>query len=436
MPVKTTTTPDLTALEARADALEEAAGRLEGRWERHLRDASRAWRDGVKDAASRNYSRQGRWCQGGTTYAMPGAPGASGGYVKNPPNPATRIDGRDKILADYREDYLTWAAGREELGFPAPPMPAPPETMVADLELAALARVRAAADRRIIQVLSGDDGFSVDPEDREVAESQLVQAIVEGQELVHAIESVGVDVAPPTPPDDRRPVVIYCRVSTREQGDSQLGLDAQEEACRRECDRRDWRVVEVVREVVSGERADRPLFSKAIGAARHHRGILLAAKADRLSRGGPMKVLPLFEQAGREGWSVYALDLPEIDTTTGMGEFVLTIIAAVNRLERRMIGERTRAALRQAQARGVKVGRPDALDPRARASRPEDTARMERALPRLRALRLEGLSYRRIAAALNEEGVASVEGGRWHDRSVRLALLRYGTTDAQEGEAA
>lgn len=213
-------------------------------------------------------------------------------------------------------------------------------------------------------------------------------------------------------PTTSTPAVIYCRVSTREQGDSGLGLEAQEAACRREAERRGWIVSAVFREVLSGDKQHRPVFGEACQAVKDSHGVLLAAKADRISRGSVASVLALHERAHKEGWHVFAIDLPEIDTTSPMGEFILTILAGVNRLERRMIGERTSQALRAKAARGEPVGRPRQM--------PEDT------INRLHALRSAGLSYQGIADALNADNIPGAQGGGWFKQSVAQACKRYG----------
>lgn len=68
-------------------------------------------------------------------------------------------------------------------------------------------------------------------------------------------------------------------------------------------------------------------------------------------------VLSLLESLGRRGVLFRSLTEP-FDTTTGMGKFVLTILAAVADLERSMLSERTKAGLSAARARGAKIGRP------------------------------------------------------------------------------
>ena len=116
------------------------------------------------------------------------------------------------------------------------------------------------------------------------------------------------------------------------------------------------------------------------------------------------------------------MDMPEIDTTSPMGEFILTILAAVNRLERRMIGQRTKDALKAARAKGTVLGRPRAM--------PADS------LALLRDFRKAGLSYRAIAKEMNDLGHPGPQGGKWWDRTVRLALINYGLEQVEDPEGA
>lgn len=133
-------------------------------------------------------------------------------------------------------------------------------------------------------------------------------------------------------------VIGYCRVSTRAQGEDGLGMDAQAAAVLAR-----YPEAVIVREVGSGARTDgRPKFRAVVDGLRVG-DTLVASKVDRLGRSA-VDVVLLGERAVREGWSMVALDLG-LDTSTPMGEFALTIFAAAARLERRLIGQRTRDAL-------------------------------------------------------------------------------------------
>jgi DNA invertase Pin-like site-specific DNA recombinase len=143
--------------------------------------------------------------------------------------------------------------------------------------------------------------------------------------------------------------VLYARVSTREQADNGGGLDAQVAAGLAR-----YPEAEVVRERGSGARADtRPLFMAAVAGMRAG-DTLVAARLDRLGR-STRDILDLADRGRREGWALVALDLG-MDTSTPAGEFCLTVMAAVARLERRMIGERTRDGMAAKKAAGTLRG--------------------------------------------------------------------------------
>ena len=85
-----------------------------------------------------------------------------------------------------------------------------------------------------------------------------------------------------------KPVVAYYRVSTERQGRSGLGLDAQRERCAQFAAANGMDVAEAFTEVETGKGSDaldrRPQLAAALAAAGRHRGQVLVAKLDRLSR--------------------------------------------------------------------------------------------------------------------------------------------------------
>ena len=78
--------------------------------------------------------------------------------------------------------------------------------------------------------------------------------------------------------------IAYYRVSTDRQGQSGLGLEAQEDAVHNFAERNDGRIAATYREVETGKRTDRPELHKAIAHARRAKATLLVAKLDRLAR--------------------------------------------------------------------------------------------------------------------------------------------------------
>lgn len=204
-------------------------------------------------------------------------------------------------------------------------------------------------------------------------------------------------------------VVGYCRVSTAEQADSGLGLEAQRQAIRSECERRGWELVAVEEDAgVSGKVTSRPGLQRALDACRRGEADgLVVAKLDRLSR-SVQHAAQLLAEAEREGWALVALDLG-VDLSTPAGEVMAHVLAAIAQFERRLIGQRTKDALAVKRAEGVRLGRPQVLPGQV-------VARIARE-------RAAGRSLQAIADALNGEGIATAHGGaKWWPSTVGKVL--------------
>lgn len=204
-------------------------------------------------------------------------------------------------------------------------------------------------------------------------------------------------------------ILGYGRVSTEEQALSGLGLEAQDAEMRRQCELREWKLVDVIHdEGYTGKNLERPGLWKALAriAARQADG-LIVAKLDRISRSSVDfgLLLEWFEDADA---TLVALDLG-VDTSTASGRLVAGVIMQVAQWERDANAERTRAALAALRARGRPVGRPSVAD------RPE-------LAERIRAMRDRPMTLQAIADTLNAEGVPTTRGAElWRPSSVQSA---------------
>jgi DNA invertase Pin-like site-specific DNA recombinase len=206
-------------------------------------------------------------------------------------------------------------------------------------------------------------------------------------------------------------VLGYARVSTEEQSDSRAGLDAQRRAITDECNRRGWELIEVVEDAgFSAKDLKRPGIQEALRVLEvGDANALVAAKLDRLSR-SMIDFTALMATAQKQGWALVALDCA-VDTTTPAGEAMAHVLATFAQFERRLISLRTREALAEKRAKGVRLGRPVSL--------PHKVAR------RIQRRRERGDSLRKIADDLNRDGVETAQGGkRWHPSTVRHVLVR------------
>src|SRR5579863_2123860 len=147
---------------------------------------------------------------------------------------------------------------------------------------------------------------------------------------------------------------IYARVSTSRGQDVGMQLAELRELCRH----RHWKVAsEFVDKGVSGATDSRPELNRMMDEA--HRGkfsVVAVWKFDRFARSVShlLRALETFRSLGIEFVSLSEA----IDTMTPAGKMVFTVLGAVAELERSLIGERVKAGLRNAKAKGTRLGRP------------------------------------------------------------------------------
>jgi DNA invertase Pin-like site-specific DNA recombinase len=144
--------------------------------------------------------------------------------------------------------------------------------------------------------------------------------------------------------------VPYVRVSSKRQGDSGLGLEAQVDAVKKYADSKSGEIVrEPFVEVETGTK-DRVVLRTALAYARRTKSTLVVAKLDRIARD-----MKLFCEIRDSGTNVVFLDLPDVPPGP-VGQIMLTMLAAFAEFEAKVIQERTRSALGVLKRRGVKLG--------------------------------------------------------------------------------
>jgi DNA invertase Pin-like site-specific DNA recombinase len=182
-------------------------------------------------------------------------------------------------------------------------------------------------------------------------------------------------------PDLDRRAVLYSRVSTLHHGQDP---EVQSREIREYCQRRGWPLVgEYVNAGISGAKERRPQLDRLIADAHKRKFEVIAVwKFDRFARSVShlLRALETFRALGIEFVSLSE----QIDTSTPTGKMIFTVLGAVAELERSLIAERVRAGLRNAKAKGKRLGRP------AKQLNPAQIA----------ALRAQGASWRRIGAQL------------------------------------
>ena len=181
---------------------------------------------------------------------------------------------------------------------------------------------------------------------------------------------------------------LYARISTSNNSQSP---EMQLRELREYSERRGWTVAgEYVDAGISGAKDRRPELDRLMADAHKRRfDVVTVWKFDRFARSVShlLRALDTFRVLGIEFVSLSE----SLDTATPAGRMVFTVLGAVAELERSLIAERVRAGLRNARAKGKRLGRPRVGVDRARVA----------------ALRAQGLGWKRIASEL-EVGVGTL----------------------------
>lgn len=176
---------------------------------------------------------------------------------------------------------------------------------------------------------------------------------------------------------------VYARVSTHQGQNPEMQLRELREYCQR----RGWEISREYLDVgISGAKEKRPELDKLLADAhKRHFDAVVVWRFDRFARSVShlLRALENFRSLGIEFVSLSE----QVDTSTPTGKMIFTVLGAVAELERSLIVERVRAGLRNAVAKGKKLGRPGKVS---------DGAEIER-------MRAEGASWRTIG---NRLGVA------------------------------
>ena len=225
---------------------------------------------------------------------------------------------------------------------------------------------------------------------------------------------------------NEKAAVIYIRVSTADQAEHGVSLDAQRERLSAYALACGLDVVAVVREEgISGTipLADRPEGSRVAEMVssekvRH----VIALKLDRLFRSA-VDALATTAEWDKSGIALHLVDMggSSLNTGSAMGRMMLTMMAGFAQFERDLTAERTTAALAHKKANGA------AYSPTPFGKTREGDALLDNEeelgiITRIRGWREEGFSLRGIASRLNDEGVSTKQGRTWHASTVRYIL--------------
>jgi DNA invertase Pin-like site-specific DNA recombinase len=226
-----------------------------------------------------------------------------------------------------------------------------------------------------------------------------------------------IDILVPEEESSMKQFIKYYRVSTRKQGDSGLGLAAQE----RDIDlylstyaETPWEILGEFTDVQSGNDSDRPELQKAMDLAEKTGAVLLVAKLDRLSR----KVSFVSAIMERKKLNLTVATMPNAD------KFQLHIYAALAEQEREFISLRTKQALAPLKGTGKLGGNRGNIDKANAAARKVADDHAAKVIDTIVPLKEAGRTLQQIADTLNKSGVVTSRGGQWYPSTVINILKR------------
>jgi len=216
----------------------------------------------------------------------------------------------------------------------------------------------------------------------------------------------------PISPQTKKAVAYY-RVSTDRQGESRLGLEAQETSVHTYTKSKDIVLEREFTEIESGKKQKRPLLQEALDYCKKNSALLIIAKLDRLGRN-----VAFISSLMESKVDFVAVDYPEAS------RLVLHILAAFAEYEREQISIRTKLALQAAKRKGIKLGQYGKL--LALHNKLSSKKFALKIKPIIKGLKSEGhTSIQAITNELNKRKVATYHGAHWHKSTVHKIIKTY-----------
>lgn len=225
---------------------------------------------------------------------------------------------------------------------------------------------------------------------------------------------------------NEKTAILYIRVSTADQAEHGVSLDAQQERLTAYAIANGLEVAGILREsAISGTipLADRPEGEKltqmvSSGQVRH----VIALKLDRLFRNS-IDALTTTQTWDKKGVALHLTDMGGTSLSTGsaMGKMMFAMMSAYAEFERNLTAERTTQALAHKKLNSQAYS-PTPYGKDRDGERLTDNEQEQGIINKMRELRDNGFSLRGIAEHLNSNGIESKQGKQWHASSVRYVI--------------
>lgn len=240
--------------------------------------------------------------------------------------------------------------------------------------------------------------------------------------------------APTFHADTQKTAIGYIRVSTYEQVQDGVSLDAQRDRLRAYCKGIGVKLIDIYAdEGISGGTMERPGLQRALRALTRGRAdTLVVTKLDRLTRSVKDLCMLVEEYFAKERYDLVSV-CGMVNTHTAAGRMMMLNLANYAQYERELISERVKEAMQHMRAQGVRLGvasygyrHSQQLDHNGRRILEPLPAEQE-VIRQMIELQAQGHRLRQIAAILNERGIRARRAGNWHAQIIGKILEREGT---------
>ena len=222
------------------------------------------------------------------------------------------------------------------------------------------------------------------------------------------------------------PAIGYVRVSTEDQAKEGVSLDNQKAKIEAYCQLKDLELLEIIEDAgISAKNLRRPGVQKVLLMDRKKQvDAIVVYKLDRIFR-STVDALETTKMFDKWGVSFHSIE-ETLDTQSAMGRFFFTLTAALAEMERRIIGERTKAALSHKRSRNEKTGGdvPYGYDLTPAGLLIKNHTE-QKVIRLIRRLNRDGYSLRKICRELEREGHLTKRGNPiWHPKTISRILTR------------
>lgn len=215
--------------------------------------------------------------------------------------------------------------------------------------------------------------------------------------------------------------IAYLRVSTNEQANKGVSLQAQEDKIRAYCNLYNIELAGVIKDPgISAKNLKRPGIQTIIEKVKVKQiEAIICLKLDRLTR-SVRDLAYLVDLVNKHSVALISVH-EQIDTSSAAGRMIINLLAALSQFERETTAERTREVLGYKKSKGEVVGNIPIGYKRIGKKLIEDE-REQSIISDIKGLRKQGHSYKSIAREVNSRDLKPKKGSRWHTTQIRRVL--------------